>query len=285
MIINDSAYDRFDAILVWKLDRFARSRYDSALYRKTLNENNIQLISVTEQISDDPQGIILEAVLDGMAEYYTAELSVKVRRGQKENAIKCLHNGGWTPFGYRVGADRHYEIDEQNAPYVREIFRRYADGDTLKEIAADLNARGIKPEHGEKFTYTAFGVMLHNRKYIGEYCYGDTVIPGGVPALVDEETFDHCQKKLEANKKKPAAAKADEPYILTSKLFCGDCGEKMVGESGRGRTGIIRYYRCLKAKRKRGCKGKGIRKGVISRKKLLKCVIVPFQELFYHSND
>lgn len=262
-MIDDSAKGEFDAILVWKLDRFARNRYDSALYKKILGENHVQLISITEPISNDPQGIILESLLEGMAEYYSAELSVKVRRGQKDNAIKCLYNGGLVPFGYQVSEDKHYEINEQYAPYVREMFRRYADGDSLKQICEDLNARGIKPEHGNKFNITTLGVLLHNRKYIGEYRYRDTVVPGGVPTIIDEETFNRCQARLEQNRKKPAAGKADDPYILTSKLFCGDCGEKMVGESGNGRNEKYRYYRCLNAKRKRGCHTKGINKKLI----------------------
>ena len=137
-MISDSARKQFDIILVWKLDRFARNRVDSATYRAILKRNGVRVVSAKENISEGPEGIILEAMLEGMAEYYSAELSVKVKRGQKENALKCKANGGNVPFGYKVNAERHYEIDPLTAPIVLEIFTRYADGQTVNEIIAEL---------------------------------------------------------------------------------------------------------------------------------------------------
>ena len=93
-MIRDSAKKQFDIVLIWKLDRFARNRFDSATYRAILKRNGVNVVSAKESISDGPEGIILESMLEGMAEYYSAELSVKVKRGQKENALKCKANGG-----------------------------------------------------------------------------------------------------------------------------------------------------------------------------------------------
>ena len=120
-MIHDSSKKQFDVVLVWKLDRFARNRFDAATYRAILKRNGVKVVSAKENISEGPEGIILEAMLDGISEYYSAELSVKVRRGQKENALKCKANGGVSPFGYRVNADRYYEIDTLTAPIVLEI--------------------------------------------------------------------------------------------------------------------------------------------------------------------
>ena len=114
-MIRDSAKKQFEVVLVWKLDRFSRNRFDSATYRAILKRNGVNVVSVKENISDGPEGIILEAMLEGMAEYYSAELSVKVKRGQKENALKCKANGGVSPFGYRINAERYYEIDPLTA--------------------------------------------------------------------------------------------------------------------------------------------------------------------------
>ena len=91
-MIHDSEKKLFDAVIVWKLDRFSRDRYDSAFYKRQLRKNGVKLISATEAISDGPEGIILEALLEGMNEYYSAELSVKIKRGHKENALKCMSN-------------------------------------------------------------------------------------------------------------------------------------------------------------------------------------------------
>ena len=105
-MIQDSAKKQFDIVLVWKLDRFSRNRFDAATYRAILKRNGVKVVSAKENISEGPEGIILEAMLDGMAEYYSAELSVKVKRGQKENALKCKANGGNVPFGYRINSER-----------------------------------------------------------------------------------------------------------------------------------------------------------------------------------
>ena len=96
-MIKDSAKGLFDVIIVWKLDRFARNRYDSAHYKAQLRKYGVKVLSATENISDGPEGIILESMLEGMAEYYSAELSEKVIRGHTENALKCKYNGG-TPL-------------------------------------------------------------------------------------------------------------------------------------------------------------------------------------------
>ena len=133
-MIRDSAKRQFEIVLVWKLDRFARDRYDSAHYKNILKKNGVKVLSATEPISEGPEGIILEAMLEGMAEYYSAELSQKIHRGQKENALKCVNNGGAIPLGYKLGNDQKLEIDPVAAPIVQEIFRRYAEGETIREI-------------------------------------------------------------------------------------------------------------------------------------------------------
>lgn len=98
-MIHDSATHTFEAVLVWKLDRFSRNRYDSAHYKRILKNNRVHVVSVTEPISNTPEGIMLESLLEGMAEYYSAELAEKVSRGHKENALKAKFNGGPVPLG------------------------------------------------------------------------------------------------------------------------------------------------------------------------------------------
>lgn len=261
-MINDSGKGLFDTVLVWKLDRFARDRYDSAHYKHILKKNGVKVVSATEGITSGPEGIILEAMLEGMAEYYSAELSEKIRRGQKENALKGMNNGSTAPLGYVLnGSTKKLDIEPAEAPVVLEIFKRYAEGEDLKKLRDSLNARGLTTKKGFPFTYTTLAAMLKNRKYIGEYKYGDIVIPSGIPAIVPQDIFDRAQERLTKNQKTPAAAKADERYLLTTKLFCGKCGAQMVGESGKSRTGkMYHYYKCLSAKRKTGCDKKAVKK-------------------------
>ena len=261
-MISDSGKGLFDTVLVWKLDRFARDRYDSAHYKHILKKNGVKVVSATEGITSGPEGIILEAMLEGMAEYYSAELSEKIRRGQKENALKGMNNGSTAPLGYVLnGSTKKLDIEPAEAPVVLEIFKRYAEGEDLKKLRDSLNARGLTTKKGFPFTYTTLAAMLKNRKYIGEYKYGDIVIPGGIPAIVPQDIFERAQERLTKNQKTPAAAKADERYLLTTKLFCGKCGAQMVGESGKSRTGkMYHYYKCLSAKRKTGCDKKAVKK-------------------------
>jgi len=266
-MISDSSRKQFEVVLVWKLDRFSRNRIDSATYRAILKRNGVHVISAKENISEGPEGIILEAMLEGMAEYYSAELSVKVKRGQTENALKCKANGGTILFGYKINPERYYEIDPLTAPIVLDIFTQYADGKTVNEISEDLNSRNVFANTKYKYTNkSSLHNLLKNRRYIGEYRYGETVTPDGMPAIVPKEIFDIVQKRMEKNKHKPAAMKADEEYILTTKLFCGKCGAMMVGVGGTSKTGRVHhYYKCSNLIYKKSCDKKTIRKEFIER--------------------
>lgn len=202
-MIEDSAKRQFQAVIVYRLDRFTRNRYDSAIYKARLKKNGVKVISVKENISDGPEGIILESMLEGYAEYYSAELSEKIQRGQKENALKCKNNGGNTPLGYVVGTDGVLAVDPLTAPLVTEIFTLYDSGESISEITASLNARGVKTARGGAFNKNSLHTILTNKKYIGIYKtkYGEIV--GGIPAIIDKELFEMVALRMEQNKKAP----------------------------------------------------------------------------------
>ena len=260
-MIKDSERGIFDVIIVWKLDRFARNRYDSARYKTQLKRNGVKLVSATEVISAGPEGIILESVLEGYAEYYSADLSEKVVRGMTENALKGIYNGGTIPFGYMIDETRHYQPDPLLAPYVEQTFQKYADGATMTDLRDWLKAHNIKNSMGGEMSYNTIQRMLSNRRYIGELRLRDVVQPNAIPALVSEELFNKVQEKLAKNKKAPARHKAEESYLLTTKLYCGKCGALMFGESGVSHTGkMYTYYKCAAAKKKKTCDKKAVRK-------------------------
>ena len=260
-MIKDSDKKLFDIVLVWKLDRFARNRYDSARYKTQLKKNGVKLMSATEIISEGPEGIILESVLEGYAEYYSADLAEKVVRGQTENILKGRCNGGRGTFGYTLDSEQKFHIDPLASPFVVESFRKYRDGLTMKEIRDWLNENGIKNPVGGAFTYNSVEHMLKNRRYIGELKFRDVVVPDAIPPIVPLELFDDVQEKIAKNKKAPARRKAEDDYLLTTKLHCGCCGALMFGESGTSRTGEVhRYYKCATAKKHKGCKKKTVLK-------------------------
>ncbi len=163
-MIRDSEKGLFDVVLVWKLDRFSRDRYDSAHYKHILKKNGVKVLSAKENISEGPEGIILESMLEGYAEYYSAELSEKIHRGQKENALKCKNNGGWRALGYAVDEDGSFVINPLTAPLVKEMFTRYADGESITDIAQSLNDRGLTTTQGRPFRCATVSIMLKNRK-------------------------------------------------------------------------------------------------------------------------
>ena len=260
-MIKDSAKGLFDVVLVWKLDRFARNRYDSARYKNLLKKNGVRVISARENISEGSEGIILEAMLEGYAEYYSAELSEKVIRGLTDNALKCKYNGGTVPMGYYIDEQQYYQIDPKTAPVVLEMFTKYSEGATMQELVNLLNSRGMRSIRGGKITLNIMNHLLKNRRYMGEYSYRDVVKEDGIPAIVPKELFERVQERLAKNKRAPARHKAEDDYLLTTKLYCGKCGSFMVGESGTSHTmKVHRYYRCVNTKKKKLCDKKAVKK-------------------------
>ena len=142
-MISDSEKHTFEGVLVYQLDRFARNRYDSAINKAKLKKNGVRVMSAKENISDDASGILIEGVLESMAEYYSVELAQKINRGMSLNAEKCLSNGSNPGLGYKVNKDRTFSVDEEEAAIVREIYERYASGETKAEIVKDLQRRKV----------------------------------------------------------------------------------------------------------------------------------------------
>ena len=132
----------------------------------------------------------------------------------------------------------------------------------MTQIRDWLNEKGIRNTRRQEMTYNSIQHMLNNRRYIGEYSYRDVVIPDGIPAIVPKDLFDRVQEKLAKNKKAPARHKAEDDYLLTTKLFCGYCGAYLCGESGTSRTGLVHhYYKCVSVKKKRAeCHKKPVKK-------------------------
>lgn len=270
-MIADSDKHIFEGILVYQLDRFARNRYDSAINKAKLKKNGVRVISARENISDDASGILVEGVLESMAEYYSAELSQKIRRGMDINAEKCLSNGSNPGLGYYVDEERRFHVDPEGAAIVREIFEMYASGKTVAEITKYLNSKQVKTSQGKEFNKNSLHRLLRNKRYIGYYIYKDTETPGGMPRIIEDELFQRVQHILDRNKKAPARSRGREEYLLTTKLFCGYCREMMTGYGGTGKSGTAyRYYACKSAKKK-ACRKKVVNKQKIEDRVVLEC--------------
>lgn len=253
-MIRDSSKKQFQFILVWKLDRFARNRYDSAMYKHILKKNGVRVISSMEYLTDTPEGIILEAMLEANAEYYSANLSQNVKRGQRESCEKGLFLGGNPPYGYKV-IDKKVYIDEFKAEAVKYIFNSYASGMSKKDICRNINEMGYKNSHGEAFVPNGFQNILKNPRYTGSFLYGNKYQCDNMfPAIISQELFDRVQRKLGEKAHAPAKATAKADYLLSGKIYCGDCGTAMIGMSATSKTGTKHYYySCGKKRRENNC--------------------------------
>ena len=202
----------------------------------------------------------MEAVLEGIAEYYSADLSQKITRGMRESALKCHSIGGHVPLGYKI-EDHRLVINPNTAHIVQEAFELYANGETVADICRMFNTKGYRTAKGAEFNRNSFKSMFRNKRYIGVYTYKEIEKEGGVPAIIDKELFETVQRRLSANAEAPARGKAKVDYLLAGKLFCGHCGGSMNGESGTSKTGAIHhYYSCYSRKRHHSCDKKPLRK-------------------------
>lgn len=262
-MIADSSKRAFDFVLVWKLDRFSRDRYDSAIYKKKLRSNGVRVLSVTEGVDEGAESVLLEAILEAMAEEYSRQLAQNVRRGMNQNAEKALSNGGTIPLGYRV-VDKRYEIDEATAPIIRYIHEAYLNGQTQKQIVEGCRERGYRNQRGQALTIHAVGRILRSQKYAGVYQYADVVLEDAIPAIISPNVKQQVLSRLSASARAPGHGKAKAEYLLHGKLFCGCCGSPMVGECGKSSTGATHYYyTCSKRKRFHDCKKRNERKDAL----------------------
>lgn len=286
-MIKESELGMFDCVIVHKLDRFSRNRYDSAFYKKKLKDNNVQLISVLEHLDNSAESIILESVLEGMAEYYSVNLSREVMKGMKETALQCKHTGGSAPLGYDVSKDKTYVINDYEAKAVKLIFNMYAEGYGYSPIINKLNSLGYKTKNGKPFGKNSLYTILTNEKYTGTYIFNKSSkkingkrnshkfkddneiikIQNGMPSIIDQETWNKVRDKMECNKRTAASHCAKSIYLLSGLIYCDKCGGSMTGNrryAGRNKT-LYETYECSTRKRNHRCTAKSISKKYVEK--------------------
>lgn len=273
-MLKDSEKHLFEVLLVDKVDRFARNRYDAAMNKHKLKENGVKVKYVSQQISDSPEGVMMEAMLEGMAEYYSSNLATETIKGLKENAYDCRHCGGKPPLGYDVDPQtRRYVTNNNEANIIKIIYRMYQDGSGYTEIINYLNSKGYKTKYGSTFGKNSIYEILRNEKYTGTYIFNkaprefkgkknkrvrnneDDIIKieGGMPVIIEFDEWKAVQNKMDS-KKKPGR-KSNEIYLLSGSLHCGVCGSAMTADTRylKNREQTYCYYRCYKNNGKNNC--------------------------------
>lgn len=263
-MLKDSYKRQWNYILVYKLDRFSRNKYESTIHKKTLRDNGVTILSAMENLSDSPEGRMMETILEGFNQYFSEELTQKVNRGLRESWSKGQATGGVIVFGYDV-VNKKYVPNAVESEIVLEMFSKYAHGYTAREIAEDITKRGFRRKNGKyvdhKFVYT----VLHNSKYTGKVTHQGVVYDNIFPRLISDELWNQVLDINEQNKVIPTIKKDKFEYLLTGKLVCGCCNHKMSGESGTSRNMQKHYYYlCLSRRLKRAiCDKHVIKKDVL----------------------
>jgi len=282
-MIRDARLNLFNVILVHKLDRFSRDRYDSIFYKRELKKADVRLESVLERLDDSPESVILESVIEGMAEYYSRNLAREAMKGMKENALQCRHNGGKPPLGFDVdGETGHYLINDSESKAVQLIFELYDKGLGYDRLIEQLKLAGHRTKIGRQFGKNSIHEILRNEKYTGVYIFNRSAVkrfgarnhhlskpaeeiikvPGGMPQIVERGLWERVQEKMNVRRQngEKARMKAKTTYLLTGKVFCGECGAAVIGNTASDRGRRYHYYECGKRDRLRSCDNSGIRK-------------------------
>lgn len=275
-MISDASKNTFDLVIVHKLDRFARNRYDSAVYKKKLLDNNIRVISVLEHLDASPESVILESVLEGMSEYYSKNLARETLKGLRENAKKSHFNGGFPPLGYSVNQNKEYIINEYESKIVKKVFELYLLGLGYSKIASKLNSLGFHPRKKSFFSKATVRDILLQEKYIGTYIFEkkaitETRIENTIPAIISKQDWEKVQEKMKNNTHKPKFRK-NKFYLLTGLMKCGICGSSFTGyTSYNNQKKQYNYYSCSGKHNKTNdfCKIKSIPQEEIEEKVLL----------------
>lgn len=277
-MLADAQRASWSYVLCYDIERFGRNKDEIVENRLAFKRLNKIVLSATQLNSynldgtRNLSGILNEGLHEAMAEYYSVELSIKVKHGQEANIEKGLFLGGVVPYGYyskevsrtarRV--EKKLEVDPKEAEVIKKIFKLYLDGYTIQELQVYLSNNFLRNKQNRLFSKNQLINILQNEKYIGNYIVNGKRYENYQPAIIDKEIFEKVQERFKRNKANSGSGKASVPYLLTTKLFCGECAGRMLGESGTSKNGkLYHYYKCYNKKRGTECEMPQVAKDLI----------------------
>lgn len=263
-MMTAAASGSFGYVIAWKSNRIGRNMLEALVNQETLNNYGIKIIYVEEDFEDNAAGRFAMRSMMNVNQFYSENMAEDIARGMRANAEKCLITNGQAPLGYKI-VDKRYVIDTATAPVVREIFERFNAGQTYADIADALNKRHIRTGRGGEFKPNSFHRILHNERYRGIYIYDDIRIEGGVPRIIDDATFFLAQKNLDVQAEARHRHGSTVEFILTGKIFCGECGAPMSGTSGTSKNGNKHYYYICRNKKDGLCEKRPVKKDAVER--------------------
>lgn len=264
-LMRDARKGLFSYVIAWKSSRIGRNMLEAMFNESKLLELNVRIVYVEEDFDDTAAGRFAARSMMNVNQFYSENMAEDIIRGLQSNAANCMVNGK-LPLGYVADKDLHYQIDEENAAVVREIFDKVSKQIPFVEIAESLNSRGIKAALGREWGKSSFSSILSNERYRGIYIYGDTRIEGGIPRIISDELYYKAQNALKVKTNLTGRRRKNMNYLLTGKAYCGECGAPMTGVSGTGRNASYYYYACAKRKNDGNCTKQHIPKEDAERK-------------------
>lgn len=287
-----------DAVLVYHLDRFSRSRLDHAVYKSLLRKAGVRIVSVTVPLDESPESIILEGVLETFSEYYSANLSRVISRGMRQAVeAKRSRPGGTIPYGFqsvRVDGRVTLEVLPGEAAAVRRMADLAMQGQDLGAISQILEDEGMRNRTGGRFQKSQLQRIFHSAALVGDLVWNRqrhgkgpffkpteawVRVPDAWPAILDRETFARIQEVLAM--RAPTNLRRRLPssdYLLTGFLICGHCGAGYTVEQAKG--GRYRYYQCARSMKEgvRACPGRRLPLAAADRAALRGILDVLFDE-------
>ncbi len=256
-MLKDSDKKLWDVVLVYKFDRFSRNKYESVIHKKHLKDNGISVISAMENIPDTPEGIILESLLEGLNQYYSAELSQKVKRGMRETRLKGNYQGGSRPYGYNI-VNHKLVINDEEAKIIQYVFKKYSLGVYGEKIANLLNIKGCRYKDGKKFDRSHIYHIISHEYFTGMYNCNAEYYCDVYPPIISRNLY----KKVEMMRNnRKYGKKSLRVNMYRMKVYCRKCGQIYYGESGTSKSGkVIQYYKCAGRKRRGNCNSLTYRK-------------------------
>ena len=286
----------FSAVLIWKFSRFARNRADSIVYKTLLRKHDVQVISITEPAENSPTGRLMEAIIEGMDEYYSDNLGEEVTRGMRESVSRGFYLSSKAPYGYRKihvqdsGKLRtKLEIDQSQSPIVVGIFNDIVAGQGLIQIVKNLNQKGIAGPKGKGWSKTGLRAITKNEIYTGTFVWGRNSrrgnqpirAEGAFPAIISKEQFLKVQQLMgERTITITHPRRTGSRFLLSGLAFCGHCGKALIGQDAK--SGKFSYYVCgsLGKKGAGSCKATYLNSG-----KLEKLVVSKIKEHILTSDN
>lgn len=259
-LLRDAKKGTFRYILAYKSSRIARNMFNALQFENEMERRGIEVLYAKEEFGNNAAGRFALRTMMNVNQFYSENMGEDVKRALDDNARQCKMNSV-PPYGYRKGEDGRFALDEETAPIAREIFERVAAGEEYASIIRDLNHRGLRTRQGNEWKRTSFSGILPNERYTGVYLYGDVRIENGMPAIIGKELFDEVQRVMKERGKVKGRHNPNSEYLLTGKIYCGICGDHMMGVSGTSHDGTTHhYYACAGQWNKKGCNKKAVRR-------------------------